>query len=49
MGAYNISTFVGRAGLPLKWLNRGLRLERDDPGFKGRLDHVDSAISEQNW
>ena len=28
-----------------KWFNRGLRLERNDPGFKARLDHIDSAIS----
>lgn len=28
-----------------KWLNRGLRLERDDPEFKARLDHLDGAIS----
>ena len=29
-----------------KWLNRGLRLERTNPGFKARLDHLDAAISE---
>ena len=28
-----------------KWLNRGLRLERDDPEFKIRLDQLDAAIS----
>jgi hypothetical protein len=27
------------------WLNSGLRLERDDPGFKKRLDELDVAIS----
>jgi hypothetical protein len=27
------------------WLNRGLRLEHDDPGFKKRLDQLDAAIS----
>jgi hypothetical protein len=26
-----------------KWLNRGLRLEPEDPGFKGRLDTLDEA------
>ena len=31
-----------------KWLNAGLRLERDDPEFKARLDHLDAAISEHN-
>jgi len=31
-----------------KWLNRGLRLERTDPGFKARLDHLDAAISERS-
>jgi hypothetical protein len=31
-----------------KWLNRGLRLERDDPGFKERLDQLDAAISGWN-
>ena len=29
-----------------KWLNKGLRLERSDPKFKARLDHLDAAISE---
>jgi hypothetical protein len=28
-----------------KWLNKGLYLERSDPGFKARLDHLDAAIS----
>jgi len=28
-----------------KWLNRGLRLESDDPDFKKRLDQLDAAIS----
>lgn len=28
-----------------KWLNRGLRLERDEPDFKNRLDRLDAAIS----
>jgi hypothetical protein len=28
-----------------KWLNKGLRLERSDPEFKVRLDHLDAAIS----
>jgi REP element-mobilizing transposase RayT len=28
-----------------KWLNRGLRLERDHPAFKRRLDQLDAAIS----
>jgi transposase len=31
-----------------KWLNRGLRLGRDDPEFKPRLDHLDAAISERS-
>ena len=31
-----------------KWLNKGLRLEREDPGFEGRLDHLDAAISRQS-
>ena len=29
-----------------RWLNKGLRLERNDPEFKERLDHLDTAISE---
>jgi len=28
-----------------KWLNHGLRLERDDSGFKRRLDQIDATIS----
>ncbi len=28
-----------------KWLNRGLRRERDEPDFKSRLDQLDAAIS----
>jgi hypothetical protein len=28
--------------------NRGLRLERDDPGFKNRLDRLDAAISRRS-
>lgn len=31
-----------------KWLNRGLRLERDDPEFKNRLDELDAAISNRD-
>ncbi len=31
-----------------KWLDRGLRLERDDLEFKARLDHLDAAISERS-
>jgi len=31
-----------------KWLNKGLRLERADPDFKARLDHLDSHISHRN-
>jgi hypothetical protein len=31
-----------------KWLNRGLLLERNDPEFKSRLDHLDAAISERS-
>jgi len=27
------------------WLNRGLRLENDDPGFKKRLDELNASIS----
>ena len=30
-----------------KWLTKGLRLERDDPEFKARLDQLDAAISER--
>jgi len=30
-----------------KWLNKGLHLEREDPEFKKRLDHLDAAISRQ--
>ena len=26
-----------------KWLNKGLRLERSDPEFRARLDHIDAA------
>jgi len=32
----------------MKWLNKGLRLEREDPEFKNRLDHLDAAISRQS-
>ena len=28
-----------------KWLNRGLRLERNEPEFSARLDQLDAAIS----
>ena len=28
-----------------KWLNRGLRFERDDPDFKKGLDQLDAAVS----
>jgi len=28
-----------------KWLNRGLRLEREDPAFKRRVDALDEAVS----
>jgi hypothetical protein len=28
-----------------KWLNRGLRLEREDPAFKNRVDRLDKAVS----
>jgi hypothetical protein len=31
-----------------KWLNRGLLLERNDPEFKSRLDHLDAAISQRS-
>jgi hypothetical protein len=31
-----------------KWLDRGLRLERNDPEFKSRFDHLDAAISERS-
>jgi REP element-mobilizing transposase RayT len=31
-----------------KWLNRGLRLERNDTEFRARLDHLDAAISERS-
>jgi hypothetical protein len=31
-----------------KWLDRGLHLERNDPEFKARLDHLDAAISERS-
>jgi len=31
-----------------KWLNKGLRLERIEPGFKARLDHLDAAISKRS-
>ncbi len=43
----HIYTFVGCTWVPLKWLNRGLRLELNDPKFKARLDHLDAAISER--
>ncbi len=43
----HISTFVGCTWVPLKWLNRGLRLKLNDPEFKARLDHLDAAISER--
>ena len=28
-----------------KWLNKGLRLERTDPTFKARIDHLDATLS----
>jgi len=31
-----------------KWLNRGLRLEREDPAFKQRVDALDKAVSRRN-
>jgi hypothetical protein len=31
-----------------KWLNKVLRLEREDPGFKERPDHLDAEISRQS-
>jgi len=31
-----------------KWLNKGLRLERIEPEFKARLDHLDAAISKRS-
>jgi len=31
-----------------KWLNRGLRLEREDPAFKRRVDALDEAISRRD-
>jgi len=31
-----------------KWLDRGLRSERNDPEFEARLDHLDTAISERS-
>lgn len=30
------------------WLNRGLRLEREDPGFKRRVDTLDEAVSRRD-
>jgi hypothetical protein len=30
-----------------KWLNRGLRLEREDPAFKRRVDTFDEAVSQR--
>ena len=30
-----------------KWLNTGLRLEREDSEFKERLDYLDAVISPQ--
>ncbi len=31
-----------------KWLNRGLRLEREDPTFKRRVDKLDEAVSRRD-
>ncbi|HSN53780.1 MAG TPA: transposase [Candidatus Sulfomarinibacteraceae bacterium] len=31
-----------------KWLNRGLRLERQDPAFKRRIDTLDEAVSRRD-
>ncbi len=31
-----------------RWLNRGLRLEREDPGFKRRVDTLDEAASRRD-
>jgi len=31
-----------------KWLNRGLRLERDESDFKNRLDRLDAAVSNRS-
>lgn len=32
-----------------RWLNRGLRLELDDPGFKRRVATLDEAASRRDW
>jgi hypothetical protein len=31
-----------------KWLNRGLRLEREDPAFKRRVDTLAEAVSRRD-
>ena len=31
-----------------RWLKRGLRLEREDPGFKRRLDTLDESASRRD-
>ena len=42
----DIAALVGKhPNSVTKWLNRGLRLERNDPEFRDRLDQLDAAIS----
>jgi hypothetical protein len=44
----DIAELVGKhSNSVTKWLNRGLRLERNDPEFRARLDQLDAAISER--
>ena len=42
----DIAALVGKhPNSVAKWLNRGLRLERNNPEFRARLDQLDAAIS----
>ncbi len=42
----DVAGLLGKHGNSVtKWLTQGLRLERDDPEFKNRLDRIDAAIS----
>ena len=39
---------VLRTGEIARWLNRGLRLELEDPTFKRRVDTLDEAVSRRD-
>jgi len=46
---HEFGTWHPSGTLPItKWLNRGLRLEREDPAFKRRVDALDDAVSRRD-